>query len=539
MSMKYLLTGSEMAECDRFTSEGIGIPSIVLMERAALSVADEVSERFDFAKQICVIAGRGNNGADAICAGRILIDRGYRVSFFMLKGRGNPIPEHSNMHIQLSILEAYHQEVRPFEAGDVLRQPADVVIEGLFGTGLSRDLEGEAAAAVSAINELREREHAFVVSVDIPSGISSDDGHVCGTAVRSDLTVTFAYYKRGHMMYPGNTFCGDIRLREIGITDLSFRREPEKDAYPEMFTYMDSTAGELLPERISSGNKGTFGKVLIIAGTKNVCGAALMSAKACARAGAGMVKVFTREENRMIIQEMMPEAMLTTYTENDEKLETLLRSDLQWADTVACGPGIGLHDDARRILNVLAEEVDAEKNPEKAAENTSQKAPHFRSLVLDADALRLIADGHELGRALPRRSASVGCIMTPHLAEFAALAHRSIGECRKQFPDLVRRLAKEFGCVVNCKDARSLVASPKDDDPLYLNTSGNSGMATAGSGDVLTGITAATVSVIRDPFRAACAAAYLHGKSGDEAAAELGERSMTATDLIRCLPAVL
>lgn len=521
MSTKYLLTGSEMAACDRFTSEQIGIPSIVLMERAALSVADEVSARFDPVRRICVIAGRGNNGADAVCAGRILIDRGYPVTFYILKGHGGPIDERSNMYAQLKILDAYHQEVRPFEAEEVLQEPADVVIEGLFGTGLSRDLEGEAARAVGVMNELREKRGVYVVSVDIPSGISSDDGHICGTAVRSDLTVTFAYYKRGHMMYPGNSFCGDIRLHEIGITDRSFLKEPE------MFTYMGSTAGELLPERIPSGNKGTFGKVLIIAGNKNVCGAALMCARACAAAGAGMVKVFTREENRVIIQEMMPEAMLTTYTENDEELENLLRTDLQWADTVACGPGIGLNGEARRILSVLAGELE------------SGEVPHFHVLVLDADALRLIADGHELGQALSVRNREIGCIMTPHLAEFAALAHQSIRECREELTDAVRKVAGQYHCTVNCKDARSLIAPREDGGPLYLNTSGNSGMATAGSGDVLTGMTAAMASVISDPFKAACTAAYLHGKSGDAAASVLGIRSMTATDLIKYLPEVL
>lgn len=550
MKMEHVLTGAEMASCDVRTSEVIGIPSLVLMERAALSVADgvDVFLRKKYTPKsgsrgpvVLAAAGRGNNGADALAAGRILMDRGYHVRFCRLSGKISP---ESSFAVQERILTHYGVEVEEFsrcslraaldglpEAAPGGAQTPDVIIDGLFGTGLSRALTGEAAECVAMINRCRDLYGSYVVAVDIPSGISSDDGQVMGSAVRCDETRTFAFYKRGHFMYPGTEYAGTCHLAQIGISSRAFAQKPG------MFTLMDAGAADLLPARNPGGNKGTFGKVLLVAGRRNMCGAALLAARACMAAGAGMVKIFTHEANRLIVQQALPEALLETFTEQDalEEITGRLRSSLAWADIAAAGPAMGTDGTAASILRLLLEYAQEEKS--------------LRGLVLDADALRLAAGDESLRALISGRSPDIPCVLTPHLAEFAALAGKSIRECIDGRTALVREQAQSLQCTIACKDARTLVSGASGRQ--YLNTTGNSGMAAAGSGDVLTGITAAFLALdfskketgpaagetifsedeCAGGFAAAVSAVCLHGIAGDLAARVYGEQGMTAKDL--------
>ena len=589
VNMQYVLTGSEMSDCDARTSQVIGIPSLVLMERAALSVADGAEEYLTKNNKIhgsvLIVAGRGNNGADGLAAGRILLDRGYTVHFLRLAGNISP---GSSFDVQKNILDHYGVQIGIFsretaaeflcaETAAKLFSPEisftgnsqnkdglfrksppvpDLIIDGLFGTGLSRELKGDAAAAVRFINQCREAYGSYVIAVDIPSGISSDDGSVMGCAVLCNETRTFAFLKRGHLMYPGASYAGRCHLAQIGITPLAFAKTPG------MFTMSEESAEDLLPVRDPGGNKGTFGKVLIAAGQKNVCGAALLAAGACLASGAGMGKIFTHEANRLIIQQKLPEALLETWSETDSPEETAakLRSSLDWADIAAAGPGMGTGVMAEKILQTLLE--------------YGQKV--LGGLVLDADALRLLAKIPSMRTSLAARRKDFPCILTPHLAEFAALAGLSVGECAKDRSRIVQETADTLRCTIACKDARTLVAVPctegqKADSPIqYINRSGNSGMATAGSGDVLTGMTAAFLAAFMSekPLRsgksnaagllhrrhhplpskeelfstgmraegfAAVCAVYLHGKAGDLAACQHTERGMTAGDLVDAL----
>ena len=243
-----------------------------------------------------------------------------------------------------------------------------------------------------------------------------------GCAVRCDLTVTFAYYKRGHFLYPGCSYCGDTVLRQIGIHDRSFTCEG--GSLPEMYTLERGDAAQLLSVRNPGGNKGTFGKILIVAGSFAMCGAALLCAEACMRSGAGMVKIFTRQENRVIIQERLPEAMLTVYdtlpqepSEREaaaQRIRESLLKDLAWADAVAAGPGIGRGEEAELILKTILTAV---------SEDPEADPPRLRGIVLDADALRILASDEKADSLLRKRKKEVVCILTPHLAEFADLAH--------------------------------------------------------------------------------------------------------------------
>ena len=530
--MKYLLTGHEMAEADANTSQVLGIPSIVLMERAALAVAEEITKRFPASAGVTILAGPGNNGADGLAVGRLLIDRGYRVQFLLLDPKEPP--EGTSARTQRKILEAYGVNPEIFDEDRMKAFAPCVIVDALFGTGLGRPLTGRAAVITEAAAAYRARTGCTVVGLDLPSGISSEDGSVMGCAVQCDFTVTFAYYKRGHFLYPGCTYCGETILRQIGIHDRSFTCAG--GGVPEMVMPERADIAGLIRGREPGGNKGTFGKILIIAGSYSMCGAALLCAEACMRAGAGMVKIFTREENRVIIQEKLPEAMLTVYSalpqeaeqrpEAAQNLSQSLRKDLEWADAVAIGPAIGREEEAHILLKTLLEGVS----------DTGERGKAIRGIVIDADALRLIASEPEYDELMRHRKKETACILTPHLAEFADLAHVTVKEAAADRTGLLRELCGRYGCTVIGKDARTLVASAGLRQ-ISMITKGNSGMATAGSGDVLTGITAAmlfSVSPGEEPgYRAAQAAAFIHAEAGDAARDSLGEHSMVAGDLIR------
>lgn len=533
--MKYLLTGLEMARADANTSQVIGIPSIVLMERAALSVAEEITNRFQPSVRVTILAGPGNNGADGLAAGRLLTDRGYRVQFLLLDAKEPP--EGSSARTQRRILEAYGIKPEVFDESTMRAFAPGVIVDALFGTGLGRPLTGRAALIAKDVGTYRAQTGCMVVGLDLPSGISSEDGSVMGCAIRCDFTVTFAYYKRGHFLYPGCTYCGETILRQIGIHDRSFTCAG--GSVPEMVMPERSDIAGLIGTRDAGGNKGTFGKILIIAGSYSMCGAALLCAEACMRAGAGMVKIFTREENRMIIQEKLPEAMLTVYAAMPEEAEKRsaaarellerLRKDLEWADAAAVGPAIGKEEEARILVKTLLEEV-------SDTEGGKPQGRALRGIVIDADALRLIASDPELDVLMQHRKEETACILTPHLAEFADLAHVSVKEAAADRTALLKRLCGRYSCTVIGKDARTLIASAGIEQ-ISMITKGSSGMATAGCGDVLTGITAAMLFSVRPGeglgYRAAQTAAFIHAEAGDAARDSLGEHSMIAGDLIR------
>lgn len=548
-SMEYLLTAAEMAAADRTTSEKIGIPSIVLMERAALAVAKAVQEDFPDASgtEILVIAGKGNNGADALAAGRILLDAGYGVTFYGLDdGRDQKAApsgessedfrkesvKESSLDIQRGILEAYGCRVF---FGLPRNEHPNAVIDGIFGTGLSRAVSGKAEEAIRIVNCLRER-GARIYSVDIPSGVSATTGERLGAAVQADVTVTFSFYKRGHFLFPGSDLCGRLIREEIGITKRAFA----ETGVPEVFTYRKEAPMSLLPKRRADGNKGTFGKILVIAGSRGVSGACTMSAQAALRMGAGMVRVFTHEDNRVILQETIPEAMCSTYSsltkdssghagrertssgdtfaELDSSVEQELWTCLSWADAAVIGPGLGRSEGCRQLLAFVLKHVDA--------------LP--RGLVIDADAIRLLAEGEGLYGELLSAGSRIPVILTPHPAECAALFHKTVSEVLANRFAWLPEFAERFHCTIAGKDARTLVASFGHTE-RYLNTSGNDGLATAGSGDVLTGIAAACLGLGMEGFAAAKAAVYIHGAAADALAKERSRRSIMATDLIRKL----
>ncbi len=522
---RYLLSGMEMKQYDRNTSEHFGVPSMVLMERAALAAAEEIQIRCRQKGRVLVAAGCGNNGGDGIAIGRLLLLAGYHVDVWLVDAREKCSRETKR---QLEIIEKYGCPVQ----SKIGNGEYDIIVDALFGIGLSRNLEGIYARAVEEIN----RSAAFVCAVDLPSGIHTDTGEIMGTAVRADLTVTFAFWKLGHVLYPGCRYAGEVVCRQIGITKESFLGKE-----PEVYTYCGN-ARLLLPDRDAAGNKGTFGKVLVIAGSRNMSGACDLCAKSAYRTGAGMVKVVTPEENRLILQQNVPEALLVTYRVRAQgdadataperqadggkrerpgerfrrEYREEMRQALAWADVIVIGPGIGQGEEARQLLTWALTETD-------------------KPMVIDADGINLLAQDKALQRYLEERAGDGRqIVMTPHAGEFARLYGCSVEEGKKGLLHMAKELADRYGCVMAAKDARTVVASCRKREQ-YLNTSGNDGMATAGMGDVLAGITGGLLAQGMTAWEAAEAGVYLHGYTGDLAALETGRHGLMAGDVVRRL----
>ncbi|MBO5574668.1 MAG: NAD(P)H-hydrate dehydratase [Clostridium sp.] len=527
---EYLLSPAGMKEADQNTIDKAGISSAVLMERAALSVADAVSgalegRRNPAPETVYVFAGRGNNGADGIAAARILAERGIRATVWLTDV---PSPE-SEGAVQQKAAEYYGVPCRKTDEYSIPegRVPF-AVIDALFGTGFHGKPEGRALEAIREINRLR-REGALVVSVDIPSGVSGADGSIPGECVRADITVTFSYYKAGHFLYPGRAACGELIRSQIGITDRSLGQKPG------IFTYLASSGvpGRVrtdlqLPERNPAGHKGSFGKVLLAAGDFGMCGAAVLSARACCRAGAGMVRVFTPESNRIIIQQSVPEALISTFPDEEAWEDGIpplcagsLESALSWCDTIAVGPGLGRGKRAVYTVRHLLEYAAA-------------CGDRLKGMVIDADALRIISADEDLYRLLKMAGAKLSVILTPHLAECAALLHVNtdeLAEDKMKRLRLIRDFCSEYHVTLAAKDAATMVASCESDE-VYLNTTGNDGLAGAGSGDVLTGIISGLTAQGMEGSAAAAAGVFLHGLSADIAVLTTGRRSLTASDVI-------
>lgn len=486
--MEYLATAEEMRAYDRRTIEEIGIPAMVLMERAALSALEEI-EALHSGRNILILAGMGNNGGDGLALARLLAERDYAVEVVLC---GDEKKASEQWKCQRAILAKF-----PAAVG---RKPSEkeynILVDALFGVGLSREITGPYAEAIAWWNAAK----GFKIAMDVPSGVHSDSGNILGCAAKADMTICFGIAKRGLYLYPGCDFCGQVKVKDIGIGVVSL-----KGMEPQMFRYTEPV-GKLLPPRSGSGNKGTFGKVLLAAGSRNMAGAAVLAAKACYAGGAGMVKVITPECNRLIVQTAVPEAL---YAPADP--ETYCAS-LDWADVCAVGPGLGRGDEALALLETFIRRSG-------------------KPLVIDADGLNLLAENTELQEELTRQAAAGRkIILTPHMGELSRLMKESIAQLKAHPAESALRLAKRLHCIVAAKDARTVIC--KENHPICLNTAGNSGMATAGSGDVLTGIIAALLAQGAEPFEAAAVGVYWHAAAGDAAAKDMGEYAVTASAVI-------
>lgn len=493
-TVKYVVDAREMKLFEETAIETMGMPSLVLMERAALAVAAEIRAYAGTKllraeeKRLLVVAGSGNNGADGLAIARILASEGWYVTVYQAGAAGHCTREWERQHKIMGYYPVRMVSNWPHEEYTVM-------VDALFGIGLSRPVQGEYADIIKEMN----RRKGFKLSVDVPSGIHASTGRVMGEAVRADLTVTFGWAKKGLLFYPGAEYTGRLAVREIGIDRVCFEAAKET---PGMF-YYDEPLGKLLPPRRADGHKGTFGKVLLIAGFDQMPGAAVLSARAAYRAGAGMVKAVCPDENRGILQMAAPEVLWTAPQD--------WRAGCEWADVIAIGPGLGKNSRVKEILTGVL---------------TESNLP----MVLDADALNLIAgdmrlqiltaDQGKAGRAL---------VLTPHEGELSRLSGKALEQVTEDREHAARILSRDLHCVLVCKGARTLVCREQGEN--CVNLTGDSGMGTAGSGDVLTGIIAALLAQGADAFSAASVGVYLHGLAGERAARRYSSYGLTAGEL--------
>ena len=493
-----ILTCTQQKEADAYTIANNNILSINLMEKAASLIADEISKRWDRSHRIVVFAGAGNNGGDALAVARLLFSKSYPVEIYLFNIKGT-ISEDCMTNIQRLQqcgFTDYHEISNAFEPPKLTTE--DVVVDGLFGSGLNKPLSGGFASVVKYINA----SNAQVVSIDLPSGLMGEDNsnNLRTNIIRADLTLSIQLPKLAFLFPENEDIVGEWKTLDIGISQ-EFIAQADT---PYIITEA-SEMSQLIKPRKRFAFKNNFGHALLIAGSSGMAGASILAARACLRSGVGLLTIHTPVCNHDILQTAVPEAMV----QNDvHELYFAEPVDLDNYQAIAIGPGIGQEE-------------------ETALATFDQLADCYIPAVLDADTINILSSHRNYLNRLPRRS-----ILTPHIGEL----ERLIGRCNDSFDRLTKakELAAYLQCYIVLKGAYSTVITPEG--KFYFNPTGNPGMATGGSGDVLTGIILALLAQGYSQENAARLGTFVHGLAGDIACRRTGEISLTASDIIAALP---
>jgi NAD(P)H-hydrate epimerase len=509
-----IVTAAQMQALDRRAIIESRIPGKILMERAGEGIVRCLEERFgpSQGKTIAIFCGKGNNGGDGFVAARLLHRRGATVKILLLTPVSDLTGDAAAMY-QRFIRVAGKSSIVPFRSDDQVRTiltPSDIVIDALLGTGLSSEVTGNYRAAIDLMNESGRP----ILAVDIPSGIHADSGAVLGAAVHASLTITFGLPKFGLYVGTGIDHAGTIRVADIGIP-ASCTDAVESHAV----LVTEETVRDILPARRPSAHKGTFGHAGIIAGSVGKTGAAALAAQAALRIGAGLVTVATPSSMNDVLEAKVLEVMTLPLPET--KAQTLGRSSfdhilpfIHARTAVAIGPGLSTHPETVELVQSLMKHLD-------------------RPSVLDADALNALAS-----RVSLLTECKIPPVLTPHPGEMARLeVGATVQAVNNDRIGTARRFAGERGVFLVLKGARTVIARP--DGLVAICPTGNPGMATAGTGDVLTGMIVGLLAQGVATWEAACAATYIHGAAGDLAAQELGEAGMLARDVIAHIPYAL
>lgn len=511
---------TEMQRIDRTTIEKYGIAGIVLMERAGISVVNRINEFFP-GNKVVVLCGGGNNGGDGFVIARELHNRGRGVEVY-LSAKPSALKGDAKINYQAAKKSGVPiAAIDKFLSSSPARNLHDcLIVDALLGTGLNKDVRGAISRVINKVN----RVSLPVISVDIPSGISSDTGRITGCAIKASCTVTFGLPKRGHYLYPGADYTGRLFIEDIGFP----KKLLESEKHNVGVVRKDDIIS-LLPLRPRHSHKGTYGHVLIVGGSRGKTGAALMAAKACLRAGAGLVTIGAPESLVNVFQSRVTEEMVLPLpdkgngTVSYEAISTILEFIKKKANVIAIGPGLSSDEDITKIVCRLI---------------TESKVP----LVIDADGINAIA-----GKTGVLKKGGSPVILTPHPGEMARLLQQD-AKYKTRSPGMIRTIiennrietaiefAKKTRACLVLKGAPTVTASP--DGNAVLNSTGNPGMATAGTGDVLTGMIAALLARKLTPVNAAVMGVYLHGHAGDLVADKKGEGPLIASDIIKSIPVV-
>ena len=485
--MRYLPNGTQMSQADRFTIQETGIPSLVLMERAALKTVEMMHTRGIDTSRPLIVCGSGNNGGDGFAIARLLAEEGAAPRI-LFAGKESSLSEECKIQKQIA------ENLGIGIITEIPEEEYTVIIDAVFGVGLSREISGRYADIIAWMNE----QDCCKVAVDIPSGVSSATGKILGIAFHADLTVAMACVKAGCEMYPGKNYAGETVAVPIGI-------DPEFFASDEdvCITYDRRDIPELLPERKADSHKGSYGKVLMITGSSGMAGAAYLSARAAYAVGAGLVQIYTAEENRAVLQQLLPEAIISCYQGYDE--DELARL-LDWADVVCIGCGLGTGETSGRILEGTLRKVNV-------------------PCIIDADGLNLLSRKMDLLEAMHSP-----VILTPHMKEMSRLTGYSVNELTDRRLEILRGFTEKYPAVCVLKDSRTFVK--EKGKHTFFNLAGNSAMAKAGSGDVLAGVITGLSAQGMQAYESASLGVFLHACGGDAAKEAKGSYSVLARDLI-------
>ncbi|UCG30652.1 MAG: NAD(P)H-hydrate dehydratase [candidate division WOR-3 bacterium] len=502
-----VVTNAEMKKIDDWAIRKMGIPGPVLMENAGRGCVEVLEKYFDLPNlKVLVICGKGNNGGDGFVIARHLLNRRAFVKIVLL---GQEKELKGDAQLNFRFLKSTDCEVNSATGIAELRRihrtfHPDVIIDAVFGTGFSGSPEGIYDRAIDFIND----SDAFILAIDIPSGINGNDGQFKKTCVIADATATMCLPKRGHYLFPGRAFCGDLHVVDIGIPYSSI-----DEGFPRIVDFEDMFT--LMPFRPPDGNKGTFGNVLVIAGARGFSGAAAMAAHSALKSGAGLVRLASPRgiigslEAKLLEVIKIPLAQTEDETISPAAIEDI-KDFLKTSTAIVVGPGITTHPGTAEFLEVLLTEVNV-------------------PCIIDADAINILAQNPDL-----MRKTRAPVLMTPHPGELARLIRSSPHLINQKRIDIAVDYAKKFNCVLVLKGAPTVIAGP--DGKAYLNTTGNSGLASAGSGDVLVGMISGFVAQKQSLLNAAVAGVFMHGLAADLAMEESNEYSLTAADLIKYTP---
>ncbi|MCK4224944.1 MAG: NAD(P)H-hydrate dehydratase [candidate division Zixibacteria bacterium] len=509
-----LVTSSQMRNIDKKTIEGIGIPGLELMEKAGRGTALVAKEMLGDPqnKVVIIFCGRGNNGGDGFVVGRHLSQWGAQVEF-LLTAKRNEIKGDAKTNLEkavdldLPIVEIAKKEEIPS------RIKAHLIVDALFGTGFVGEIKGYLKDIIERINS----SGIPILSVDIPSGLHADTGGFTGPCVKANRTVTMALPKIGHFFFPGKEMSGKVSVVDIGVPPHVVEEESIN-----LNLITEEEVREMIPKRPGDAYKGSCGRVVLIAGSTGMTGAASLASLSCLRAGAGMAILGTPKTLNPILETKLTEVMTKPLPDVRKKGALALRGLgeirelLKWGDCCAIGPGLGQHFETIELIRRLI---------------SKSKMP----AVIDADGLNALAKD-----ASALKECKAPLILTPHIGELSRLNGVPASEIAKDRIKYASDFAKEYNCVLVFKGAPTIISEP--DGQTYLNPTGNAGMASAGSGDVLTGIIVgllAQMSMLNKDqnikkimLNSACAGVFIHGLTGDLAKEEKGEMGMIAKDMM-------
>jgi len=508
-------TAEQMQELDRKTIETYRIPGVVLMENAGRGTTEAISSFFPDLqrRKVVIFAGKGNNGGDGFVIARYLLNRNVAVKVYLL---ADPNVLRGDAEINFQAFKRMKGEVIPVPSSMEFQKVKkdlerfDLIIDGIFGTGLDAEVRGYYREVINHLNSLQKP----IVAVDIPSGLDANTGKPLGTAVRATLTVTFGLPKTGHLVSPGVDYVGQLKVIDISIPRILIE---EEKIHTHLLDEEGIRKGLSVPRRADT-NKSDYGHLLVLAGSVGKTGAATMVCEAALRMGAGLVTLGIPRSLNPIMEMKLTEVMTEPLPETPKQTLSLKAFDsiLRLCENkraVVIGPGIGTVKDTQALILKLVKAL---------------KVP----LILDADALTALATQ---AKSLPTANRSL--VLTPHPGEMARLLQSTPKDVQEDRIGISRNFAQTRHLYLVLKGHRTLVATPQGE--IFINPTGNPGMASGGTGDVLTGMIGGLMCQGMDILPSLQASVFLHGLAGDKAASEKGEKSLVATDIIQCLPRVL